>query len=192
MHLLFPFHLWIATSVVALVLALAPVATAAPLEGQVWVGAGLANAHSAAPTPAGWWGPGLSAGGVLQLSDFWRLTLDTAGSYHFARTIGEEDELIGPHRILTIAAGVRYAFDVFKYIPYAGLSAVFQPLAPPTSAQTPGGPLALRATLGLDYRIERRYSVGAAIEVGAPVMTPSDFPHYSGIRVHFAYHFRRF
>lgn len=161
------------------------------LQGQIFGGLQLATAQEAAPTVAGWWGPGVHAGATMNLSESWRLTADVGGSYHFARQV-EDDERIGPHGVVSIAAGARYAFDVFTYVPYAGLSAVFHPMAPPNATQQAGDPFSLRATIGMDYRASRSRSWGIALDLGAPLLAPDRFPHYSGIRIYGAYHFRRF
>lgn len=172
---------------------LTPAATSAlPLEGQGWVGPGAANVHHAAPTLTGWWGPSLAAGAMIHLSDYWRVTLDAGASHHFTRVVEEDEDPIGPHTVVSTGLGIRYAFDVFTYVPYAGLSILFHPLPPPTSQQVPGDLFSARATIGLDYRLNRQRTIGVAVELAAPLTQPQDLPNYSGLRVYMAFHFQRF
>jgi hypothetical protein len=185
-------HLMTALFSCMLLLVWLPSADAFPKEGHFWGGAGVANVNHAAPTAFGWWGPRADVGVVFQLNDFWRINADLGASHHFQRTPDEDEDPIGPHTVLSTAIGARYALDVFTYIPYLGLSFVYHPLGPPSSQSPAGDPFSLRATLGVDYRRSRTLSYGAAIEVGAPLLSPADFPHYSGIRIHVGYHFRRF
>lgn len=183
---------WICVASLAttLLMLTAPPASALKLQGQGWVGAGVANIHHAAPTAAGWWGPSLQTGLVLDLSDFWKLTADAGISHHFPRTV--DDDRLGPHTIISTALGLRYAFDVAIYVPYAGLSVVYQPLGPPSDRFPEGEFLAARATIGVDYRRSRSMSIGAAAELSAPLTQPAEFPLYSTIRAHIGFHFRRF
>lgn len=175
----------------AIVAITAPSAQAFVSKGHLWAGAGAANIGHAAPSNFGWWGPSLHLGVVTEISDFWRVTADLGASHHFSTT-DEDDESIGPYTVASGALGVRYAFDVAIYVPYIGLAAAVHPMGPPSSASPQGELLSLRATIGLDYRKSRNFSFGAAAELHAPVSEPSDFPHYSSIRAHLAYHFERF
>ncbi len=177
--------------VLGLLIVVPTTAFALSFQGHVWGSAGAANINQAAPTAFGWWGPSIQTGLVLDLSEFWKLTADVQGSYHLQRTI-EEDEIIGPHPVLSAALGARYAFDVFTYIPYLGLSAVVHPIGPPSERLPGGETLAIRATVGVDYRHNRRISFGGAAELSTPMTQPADFPLYSSIRAHVAFHFRRF
>ena len=159
-------------------------------EGQWWTGVGAANLNEAAPSAFGWWGPSLETGVVFDVHDFWRLTADAGVSHHFRRTI--DDEPAGPHTVVSTALGVRYTFDVVQYVPYAGLAFAAHPLGAPSSGAPDGELFSVRGTIGLDYRQSRRYSFGSAIDLHAPLSQPTDFPHYSSIRVHLGVHFRRF
>ncbi len=171
-------------------LAAAPVAHALTSEGQVWGGVGAASIQHAAPSAFGWWGPAVDIGGVFLLNDFWRLTLDAGASHHF-ETTDEDDEPIGPHTVASAAVGVRYAFDIAIYVPFAEVAAVVHPMGPPSSASPQGELFSMRATLGFDYRKSRRISFGGAVNVYAPLSQLSDFPHYSSVRAHVGYHFHR-
>lgn len=159
-------------------------------EGQGWVSGGVANLHHAAPTAAGWWGPSLQLGMTVNINDFWRIGADLGASHHFQRTI--DDEPTGPHTVASAGLEARYAFDVFTYVPYVGLGAAIHPLSAPAETSPDGELASLRATVGLDYRMSREWSIGGAIQLHAPVTQPTDFPHYSTLRVHLGYHFRRF
>ncbi len=159
-------------------------------EGHVWGGVGAANVNHAAPTALGWWGPSLEAGAVIDVTDFWRIGFDLGASHHFQREI--DDEPAGPHTVASVGLEARYAFDVFTYVPYAGLGMGFHPLGAPSQATAGGELLSLRATIGLDYRHSRSWSYGGALRLHAPISEPTAFPHYSSIRGHVAYHFRLF
>lgn len=178
---------------VALVAAIAITATpmlaqAFGSEGHAWGGAGAANVNHAAPTAFGWWGPSVRSGLVIHATDFWRLTADAGASHHFGQTI--DDEPAGPHTVVSAALGARYTFDVFTYVPYAELAGVVHPLGAPSTG-SPGGELfSARIGLGLDYRMSREWSVGAAVRLHAPVTQPADFPHYSTLHLQAGYHFR--
>ena len=161
-----------------------------PSEGHFWGGLGAANIGHAAPSAFGWWGPSAHLGGIAHINDFWRLSADLSVSHHFAREI--EEESTGPHTVAGAALGIRYAFDIATYVPYAEFSVAVHPLGPPSSGSNAGELLSARATLGVDYRKSRRWSMGTAITLHAPVSDPSDFPHYSGLRFHVGYHFQRF
>lgn len=165
-------------------------------EGHAWAGAGAANINHAAPTASGWWGPRVDAGVVIQLGDFWRLGADVGASHHFARLetpeAPEESETLGPHTVFSTALGARYALDVFTYVPYVGFSVAFHPMGPPSESAPGGDPFSLRGLLGVDYRHSREFSFGVALDIHGPLLDPASFPHYSGLRLHVAYHFRRF
>lgn len=158
-------------------------------EGQVWGAAGTANINHAAPTLAGWWGPKVEAGVALHLNDFFRVTADVSSSHHFER-MNEDDEPIGPHTVLSTAIGARYSLDVLTYVPWVGLAFGYHPLGPPSEQAATGDPFSLRATIGIDYRRSRTLSFGGAVHLHAPLTDPGNFPHYSAIRLHVAYHFR--
>jgi len=159
-------------------------------QGQLWTGAGAANINSAAPTAAGWWGPTLAGGLVVDVGDFWRLTADAGVSHHFQRTVDDTSQ--GPHTVVSTAVGARYALDIITYVPYIGLAGVVHPMGAPTSTAPDGELFSLRATVGLDYRINRQWSLGAAVDLHLPVTEPGDAPHYSSAGLHIGYHFRRF
>lgn len=186
-HLQIP-RLLAISALFVLSLGLAPAtASAFSFQGQVYGGAGIANLNQAAPTAAGWWGPSLHTGLVIDLGDFFRATADIQGSYHFQRTIDEN--LSGPHAVFAAALGARYVFDVVSYVPYVGLSLVAYPMEVPGDS---GELFGLRATIGMDYRHNRRWSYGAAAELSTPLLEPANFPLYSSLRAHVAFHFRRF
>lgn len=165
-------------------------AHALSFEGQGWVGTGAANIHQVAPTLAGWWGPALELGLVLNITDFWQLITDLSTSYHFERIVDDEAE--GPYTVASAALGLRYTFDIFKYIPYAGISFVASPFGPPSESSPAGELWSIRATLGADYRYNRRISFGGAVQISAPLTEPQSFPLYSSIRAHIGFHFRKF
>ena len=169
---------------------LSPRADAFSFQGQLYAGLGAANINQAAPTVAGWWGPSLHTGLVLNLGDFFRATADFQGSYHLQRSF--DDQIAGPHQVYALALGARYVFDVLSYVPYVGLSLVTYPLGVPDSAQSPNERFGLRATIGMDYRHSRRWSFGGAVELSAPLLEPANLPLYSSARAHIAFHFRRF
>ncbi len=181
---------WVGLLLACLLTCLPLSAQAFPSEGQVWTGVGANAIYETAPSSFGWWGPAASVGGVFLINDFWRFTADTSFSYHPSRTL--DDATLESNSVWSAALGLRYALDILIYVPYVGLSVVAHPLSPPSSTNPGGDPLSLRATLGVDYRANRRYSIGAALEGHAPMTRPADFPHLASVRVHLGIHFRRF
>lgn len=189
-HRRWPRRIAAVAAAVLLTVAVASDAEAFGSEGQLWAGAGAANLHHPAPTAFGWWGPSLQLGAVVHAGEFLRITADMHGSHHFETEGDDEDEVLDAQSVAGVSLGARYALDVFTYVPYVGLAAAFHPLAPPSQGVPGGEWFSLRATIGLDYRRSREWSVGAAADVHAPMSQPGDFPHYSSIRVHVGWHFR--
>ncbi len=186
---MFPRALIFAAAMVLIVTVSAPGHTFIS-EGHGWGGAGVANLHHEAPTAAGWWGPVVHGGLVINLSDFWRVGIDAGAGHHFQRE--DDGETIGPHSVVSTGLEARYALDIVTYVPYIGLGVGIHPLGPPSNTMPQGELATFRATIGLDYRHSREWSFGAAAQLHTPMTQPADFPHYSTLRVHVGYHFRRF
>lgn len=166
--------------------ALAVFATAAPAaaDGSVWTAAHIANLTTL--RRGGVLGPGAQVGGTLGLGQFFALTADVAASHHFPNA---EDEIPGD-RVFSGSLGIRYNFDVFKYVPYAGLAGAFYVDAPLVS-ETPAQPNAGgKLFLGVDWRFHRHWSFGFHGELHALLTDLSRFPVYTLAGLSFGYHFR--
>lgn len=153
-------------------------------EGHVYAGPSAANANALGGF--GHWGPGAQLGLVLGLSDFWRFTAGLEGSYHFE----DADEEIPSFAVLGAFIGLRYALDVFTYIPYVGLAVTTFAAGPPTSPDGGGFELGAKLTVGLDYRFSRFWSLGVLADLHASLTEPAEFPLYSSINLQLGYHFR--
>lgn len=156
----------------------------ATADGSVWVAGHLANLTTL--RQGGVLGPGAQLGADLELSQFFALTVDAAASHHFAN----EAEEIPPDRVLSGSLGLRYNFDVFKYVPYAGIAGtgyLDTPLtAMPSTRANAGGKL----FLGVDWRFHRYWSTGFRGELHALLTAVDTFPVYTLVGFRVAYHFR--
>ncbi len=155
-------------------------------EGEAWFGPSLANLN--ALEGGSNWGPGLQAGALLELTDFWRIAGGLEASYHFA----DSEREIPAHFVYGGFLGLRYALDVFQYVPFVGLALTAYPNRPPRTLDQTGFDLGAKLTIGVDWRRSRSWSFGALTEIHLALSEPSEFPIYSTINLHFAYHFRLF
>lgn len=153
-------------------------------EARIWGQLGAANAHGVGDD--GQWGPTLQLGAAAGITDFWVIAGGIEGSYHFA----ENADDIPSHEVVGLFAGFRYNLDIFKYVPYLGLSLVNYFSRPPFSAGDEGGGLGAKLSVGVDWRYDRNWSAGGMIELHAPLSDPADFPIYSTIGINLSYHFR--
>lgn len=164
-----------------LLFAIPQIATA---DGRVWAGAGLANLTSFDDGSLP--GPGAQLGLGLDLSEFFALSLDATSSYHF----GDADRELPADRVASAALGLRYNFDVFKYVPYAGLAAAAYLDAPAVSGSTVEANFGVKLFLGVDWRFHRFWSVGFHGELHALLTQVQDFPVYTFLGLNAAYHLR--
>lgn len=159
-------------------------AASASAETSLWTAGHLANLTTL--RRGGVLGPGAQLGVNVGISDFFALTADAGASYHFAN---EADEIPGD-RVVSLAAGLKYNFDVFKYVPYAGLAATAYldaPLVAGISAQANAG---AKLFLGVDWRFHRFWSVGARGELHTMLTDLGRFPVYTLVGLSASYHFR--
>ncbi len=175
--------MWRITAVLAAFVALCSPA-AASAQTSVWAAGHLANLTTL--RRGGVLGPGAQLGVNIGISDFFALTADAGASYHFAN---EEDEIPGD-RVLSLAAGLRYNFDVFKYVPYAGLAATAYLDAPLVSEVPARANAGGKLFLGVDWRFDRFWSVGLRGELHTLLSDLSRFPVYTLVGLSGAYHFR--
>ncbi|MFU8805060.1 MAG: hypothetical protein ACNA8W_14700 [Bradymonadaceae bacterium] len=178
-------------SIAALLALLAMPSTSAEAftgEGHAYAGPSLANANAL----NGWghWGPGAQTALVLSLSDFWRLNVGLEGSFHFESAETEDEEAIPSFAVLGAFVGVRYALDVFTYVPYVGLAVTSFLAGPRTTPEGGGFDLGAKLTIGLDYRYTRFWSFGVLADLHASFTEPTEIPVYSSINIHLARHFR--
>jgi len=182
-----------ALSILVGALALVP-QDAHALDGRVFLGA---TGNAARPgTNQGQFGPGAQFGLSLQLTQFWSLAAGADAGYHFRRTIESRDPdnptVLAPLLVTDAWVGATYALDVFRYIPYVGLSLVGYATSPPSGPQdTVLGPdLGAKLTIGLVYRPTRDWSIGSAIEVHSSLLQLGALSLYSQVTVNVGYHFR--
>jgi len=70
---------------------------------------------------------------------------------------GETQKVLSMETILSGAAGIAYTIDVARAVPYIGILGAGYRLGDLTHSLSPGGQIAL----GLDYRLERNWAIGA-------------------------------
>ena len=153
-------------------------------DGSVWTAAHLANLTTL--RRGGVIGLGGQLGVNVDLSQYFALTGDVGFSHHFPN---EKDEIPGD-RVAAVAGGLRYNFDVFKYVPYAGLAVagyLDAPLVDGANSQVNAG---AKLFLGVDWRFHRYWSVGFRGELHSLLTDLSRFPVYTLVGGSFAYHFR--
>ena len=156
----------------------------AAAEGSVWTAAHLANLTTL--RRGGVLGPGGQLGLDVGLGQFFAVTTDFTFSHHFAN---KEDE-IPADRVMGLSAGLRYNFDVFKYVPFGGLSVtgyLDTPLVDESVTQVNAG---AKLFLGIQWRFSRFWSTGIRGELHALFSDLNRFPIYTLAGVTFGYHFR--
>jgi hypothetical protein len=158
--------------------------TAAFADGRVWAAGHLANLTTL--RRGGVLGPGAELGLGVDLSEFFALSADVTASHHFPN---EEDEIPGD-RVLGASLGIRYNLDVFKYVPYVGVSATGYLDAPLVDDAEVGANAGAKLFLGIDWRFHRHWSVGFHGELHALLAGTSEFPVYTLVGLSGAYHFR--
>lgn len=157
---------------------------AAKADGAVWAGAGLANLTTL--NAGGVLGPGVQLGGSVGIGEFFAITADVVGSHHFENRQNE----IPSDRVLAASLGIRYNFDVFKYVPYAGLAAAAYLDAPSVSDAPVNANAGGKLFLGVDWRFHRNWSFGPNAELHTLLTDLSRFPVFTFIGVNVAHHFR--
>jgi len=156
----------------------------AAADGSLWLGTGLANLTTL--NAGGVLGPGAQVGGSVGLGEFFSVTFDATASHHFANRRNE----IPADRVLAASLGVRYNFDVFKYVPYAGLAAAAYLDAPRVADAGVNANAGGKLFLGVDWRFHRKWSFGVDAELHTLLTDLSRFPVYTIVGVNIAYHFR--
>lgn len=156
----------------------------AAAETSLWAAGHLANLTTL--RRGGVLGPGGQVGVNVGISDFFALTADVGGSYHLANA---KDE-IPATRVLSLSAGLRYNFDVFKYVPYAGLAATGYIDAPRVDSSIARANAGGKLFLGVDWRFQRHWSVGFRGELHSLLTDLSRFPVYTLVGLSAAYYFR--
>jgi hypothetical protein len=63
-------------------------------------------------------------------------------------------------------------------------------LGPPDEPGESGPRVGGKLTVGVDWRYDRNYSLGAMIEIHTAFDDPGDFPIYSTLGLNWSYHFR--
>jgi hypothetical protein len=105
----------------------------------------------------GWNGPGHGFGGGLDLGYGVRDWLDVVGAVDV--TYHPESKLVIP----TVAAGVRFAFDVLQVVPHVGVLVGFGDMAPVGGAPAVNlARLDLAVPFGVDYQVSRSFTIGVA------------------------------
>ncbi len=155
-------------------------------SGQFWLGPSLGNLN--ALEGGSNWGIGFQFGAQLNLTDFWRLTAGLEGSYHFADDARE----VSAHTVTGVFVGARYALDIFHYVPYLGLAVTAYPTRPPAEATDSGFAPGAKFTIGVDWRLNRDWSLGALADLHIILTEPENFPVYSTINLNVSYHFLLF
>ncbi|MEM1347467.1 MAG: hypothetical protein AAGI01_02855 [Myxococcota bacterium] len=165
------------------------------LDGRIFLGA---SGNAARPgTTEGQLGPGAQLGISFELSEFWSVTAGADANYHFGRSIADDDPGAAPTELSPLLVsdawvGATYALDVFRYIPYVGLSLVGYATSPPSGPNDTllGPDLGTKLTLGLVYRPTRAWSISGAIEAHSSLLQLGQFSLYSQAVIHVGYHFR--
>lgn len=178
-----------AVAAAALLLATLPAsAYAGRTESRLWLGAGTAFVR--AGTNDMQWGPSGQLGFQITLSELWSLQLALDAAYPLSTTVGQGDDAVTLPATLIAggSAGVIYNFDVFTYIPFLGLALTGWGAAPPVSRDARGPDLGLKLSLGLLYRPERDWSVGAVIDLHTSLLAIGDFSLASSASLQASYH----
>lgn len=162
-------------------------AQASPGEAQVWGGAAITNANKVGT--GGQWGLGLQLGALADITDFWSIFGGVDTGHHFATSLDSDTELPAA-QILGVFAGFRYNLDLFKYVPYVALSIENYIATPPIDPGESVPNVGAKLSVGMDWRFDRHYSLGALIELHTTIEDIADLPIYSTLGANFTYHFR--
>ena len=130
-------------------------------EGEWEAGA---SAAAASLRDDGRWAPGLQLGleGQRGLTELWSLRLGVMGSLHAVdATAGAGGRPSGMARTAVASAGLVYALDVFRVVPFAELGASFWHLT--GRAAGSGAHAGYEASLGASYLLDPRWSLAAAL-----------------------------
>jgi hypothetical protein len=157
-------------------------------ESRLWLGAGASFVR--AGTQDAQIGPAGQLGFQLTLSELWSLQLALDLAYPLSSTVGQGDDATTLPATLIAggSAGVLYNLDVFTYIPFLGLALTGWAAAPPISREERGPDLGLKLSLGMLYRPERDWSLGAIIDLHTSLLSLGDFSLASTALVQASYH----
>lgn len=161
------------------------VTTAEEARAQARISAAATVANLNTLTAGGQTGPGLQLAGLYGFSEFWALSADISGSYHFPN----EEEELDAAMVSVASLQLRYNIDVFQYIPWIAIGAagyLDRPIVDGAPAQTN---LGAKISLGVDYRRSRSTTIGVFAELHALATDLGRFPVYSQAGLLFAYHF---
>ena len=92
-----------------------------------------------------------------------------------------------PAGFVEVAAGVAYVFDVLRWVPYAGLLVGGYALYGGTLGGSPRVIPGVSLTVGLDYRLDRTWSVGASLHQSA-LSQPGTYPSLTQAFAHVDIH----
>lgn len=152
-------------------------------SGQLWFGPSFGNLNKLQGGSN--WGVGFQIGAQLNINDFWRLVGGLEGSYHFS----DDEREVSAHTVTGAFLGARYALDIFQYVPYLGLAVTAYPTRPPAEPTDSGFAAGAKLTIGVDWRLNRDWSLGALADLHMVLTDPSDFPVYSTVNLNLSYHF---
>ncbi len=156
-------------------------------DGSVYAGLGGANLTDLGSS--GLFGLGGQFGARYDLTEYWAAFADIGGSYHFEKV--ESEELTLPAQIVShVSAGVRYNLDVFTYVPWASLALAGYLDTPTTSEGSTNVNAGLKVGLGVDWRLDRFWSVGLYADIHALLTNLDVFPVYSQFGLNLTHHFR--
>lgn len=136
-------------------------------------------------------GAGAQALATVGVSDFFALRAGAETAYLFERDFEGADVSAEPLVLQNVFAGLRYNLDIFEYVPYVALSIVMHQQGPPSELGTPPrSTLGAKASIGLDWRMSRYWSVGGRAELHSALSAPSRFPAVGTLQGVLSYHFR--
>jgi hypothetical protein len=171
-------HIGIAASLCAVALALAKDAPALAAEPGAWVLAGSAGYTQARARISNGdsngdgarWTPGLrlAAEGLYGLDEAWSLRMSLAAGWQFAAAEGSRPG--GTVRTLSGGAGVVYAVDVLRVVPFVEAGLALAHASRPL--RDPGAFLGLEVGGGAAYLVDRRWSLSGILRL-----------HHLGVRL---------
>jgi hypothetical protein len=157
-------------------------------ESRLWLGAGTAFVR--AGTSDVQWGPAGQLGFQITLTELWSLQLALDTAYPLSTTVGEGDDAVTLPAAPLVggSVGVIYNLDVFTYIPFIGLAMTGWAAAPPIDRDTRGPDLGLKLSIGMLWRPERDWSLGAVVDLHTSLLAISDFSLASTATLQASYH----
>lgn len=126
-------------------------------------------------------GPGLGLSVFYGLSDSWSLGAYTLGVASLTRTPeGDDAERGDPGLLLGVFAGPAFNVDIVRVVPWISLLPGVW-LHDDRLAPSPNPALGVRAALGADWRIDRRWAFGGFIAWQAVLPDPLDYPAITSV-----------